>query len=250
MAILPINSISVMKNQSRSVNFQGHNRSEHERNQEDFSPKVRMSAVTVPVAVLMAMSPSLLNAKEPMRTLPMDNGINSELFEKAVEAEEPATYYSVPADYNQDIPNIGNWRRLKNKNILLHKEILGNGAKYHMLFAADKGANPNSVEYIYVIRDGAKGSDDFNVRPPEVTKFTYHNIGKDKEFCSVRVHESIIGPDGKENGTMIREIKIDDDAANQIIYLIAGETKWKDSTMLHIDQTTSPRIMEPKIVDD
>lgn len=249
MAILPINSISVMKNQNRSVNFQGRGRDENEGSKNGISQKAKMSAASVPVVVLMAMSPSLLNAKEPMKIMPMDNGINTEIFEKASEVDEPATYYSAPGDYNQSIPNIGTWRRLQNKKILLHKEILGNGTKYHMLFATDKGAAPNSVEYVYVIRDGSEGSDDFNVTPPEVTKLTYHNLGKDKEFCSVKVHESIIGQDGKQNGTMIREIKIDDDAANQIIDLIAGDTPWTNSTMMEVAETKSPKIMEPQILD-
>ena len=63
MAILPINSISVMKNQRNLISFSGNGREDEEKRKDKFSQKAKMSAASVPVVVLMAMSPSLLNAK-------------------------------------------------------------------------------------------------------------------------------------------------------------------------------------------
>lgn len=246
MAILPISSVSARQNRSSMVSFSG--KSEEDSSKIERLPKAS-AAKAVPVIVLMAMNPSLLNAKEPMKIVPMETGLNKEVLAQLPSEEIPdSTYMSTVSDYHKNIPGIGQWKYLRNHKILMHHIAQGNGTKYHMLFTTGPG-DKNSVTSIYFIRDGAKGSDDKTAHPPVVAKFYYHNLGPEKEFCSVKVIESIVDDNGRKNGTMIRQIKIDDDTANKIISLMAGEYPWKDNTMLGLHETKETRMMEPIIQD-
>lgn len=248
MAILPINSISVMKNQRNLISFSGNGREDEEKRIDKFSQKAKMSAASVPVVVLMAMSPSLLNAKEPMKVVPMNSGLNTELLAKAADTALKTTYISSPEMYNQNSEDYGNWASLENQDIQMHHLAIGNGTKYHLLFTKSPAAGVNDVNSIYIIKDGSKGCNNISVTPPVVNGLIYHNIGKDKEFCSVKVVEPILKGD-TEVGAMIREIRLDDDSANLIINLIAGDSKWKDNTLIGFHETTNPNLMSPQIND-
>lgn len=245
MAIVPINGISVRQNHRSMINF-GSKKSDS----SETVPQRTNSAMSVPVVVLMALSPSLLNAKEPMKVVPIDTGLNTELLAQVASTEVPkSTYVSEILDYNQDIPGVGQWKFFQHKKIQKHYIAQGNGTKYHMLFTSGPGDEKNSVSSIYLVKDGSKGSNDILAHPPTVHDFYYHNIGKDKEFCSVKVIESILDDNGKETGVMIRQIKLDDDSANWIIRLMAGELNLKDNTLLGVQEVRTAKLMEPIIQD-
>lgn len=245
MAIVPINGISARQNYRSMINF-----GSRKDDSDKAVPHKSNSAMAVPVVMLMAMSPSLLNAKEPVTVVPADKVLNTELLAQVPSSKAPkSTYMSDASEYNQYIPGVGNWRCFKNQTIQMHHIAQGNGTKYHMLFTSGPGDEPNTVSTIYLVPDGSEGSNDVIAHPPEVTRLILHNIGKGKEFCSAKVIESLLDKNGKENGTMIREIKLDDDSANLIINLLAGDLKWKDMTMLGIQETYSAKLMEPILQD-
>ena len=57
-----------------------------------------------------------------------------------------------------------------------------------------------------------------------VAELVYHNIGKEKEFCGIYTWCSLWDKDGAANIT--KEVRVTDDAANEIIDLLANDQKY------------------------
>ena len=84
-----------------------------------------------------------------------------------------------------------------------------------------------------------------SLNPPQVVKLVYHDTGKDSEFCGVVVRENHYTSKG-EFYNLDKEIMLTDNAANQIIDLLAGDSKWSNKTSIEYSTTTSPNLLPPK----
>lgn len=83
--------------------------------------------------------------------------------------------------------------------------------------------------------------------PPIVTGLVYHDIGKDKEFCSVEMIKTRY-----ENGEMFRyriRERIDDETAQLLIDFLAGETQWRNSTGIKFYVSDGIRLPDPELLD-
>ena len=58
--------------------------------------------------------------KEPMKVVPMNSGLNTELLAKAADTALKTTYISSPEMYNQNSEDYGNWASLENQDIQMH----------------------------------------------------------------------------------------------------------------------------------
>ena len=101
---------------------------------------------------------------------------------------------------------------------------------------------PNAVKGVYMIADGYKTN--LSIRPPMVTKVVYHNIGKDKEYCGIIVHEDQ-HKDGKYVATYIAEYKIPDNIANTLLAFITDNSKFKNKTPIGYAETNDTKCLFP-----
>ena len=83
--------------------------------------------------------------------------------------------------------------------------------------------------------------------PPIVTGLVYHDIGKDKEFCSVEMIKTRY-----KNGEMFRyriRERVDDETAQLLIDFLAGETQWRNSTDINFYVSDGIRLPSPELLD-
>ena len=78
----------------------------------------------------------------------------------------------------------------------------------------------------------------------------YHNLGEGKEFLGIRTRQYLYH-DKKDpeaiTGTLYREIRLDDRAAQYLLDLRTGDTKWNNKTDISFEVTNSPRVMIPEV---
>ena len=196
----------------------------------------------VPVVLMIAMSPAMMNGKTPIQYMPLDEGNMTEMFEQAPVETNDATYVARPEEFQQDYP-LG-VAYLSYEKIRQIVPAVGNGVKANIVLAtrsADK--TPNNVEYVYYIKNSYK-NDRCEV-PPVVRALIYHNLGPDKEYLGIEIKENFY-KNGIPDYYVVREVKLDDKSAQFLLDLQAGSTKWNDKTGIKFRETTNPNVQPPK----
>ena len=212
-----------------SINFRGNNNHKYKGDMEvapvitEYSaPKSSGMGKALPVVVLMAMQPSLLNAKLP---------------ENFNEIPETRTeYVTLPQAQQTENYPLG-WRIFSSglHQIRMCMPTTIGGRKFNLVFTSPQ-SKPNSVEDVYLVDASSKGSKVINEHPPEVDKFIYHDLGDpEKNFGSVRYSEDIIGPDGKAKYKGYGEFMLEEAAAQKIIDLLSNDTEWKNETIIPVE---------------
>ena len=198
---------------------------------------------TVPVVVLMAMNPSLLNADQI----------------RYFEPEQVVPEVVVPMSKNvpQNVSNPeGYIGTVINNRTIQHKEdVYIEGKKYTMIYV-DEGKsvreNKNVVNRIYLVPREYKP--DINPMthtaknsPPEVRAFVYHAIGED-HFCSVKLVELPSYDTNKKAKKM--ELRLPNEVANKIFALISGaderfgRTKNIENLFVRVDNADMDPVVE------
>ncbi len=236
MAVLPISSVNT---KNHTVSFQGRkktsvlNADEGKNNQPNTAGKM----VTVPVAVLMALATSSLNAKAPANQNFDKNIDQTELLAYTAQTDDYTPTKSVKTDdyyiYFNNLYKAGRVAKaleIPGKEpytmILLRDEPLGEGE-------ADCCDRIIMLPHKQVNRDN-KGN--FQ-EAPEITKFIYHDIGEENEFCGALVQRT------KRNGTNWStetfEIKLPTIAANLIMSILANDSDYVNFTDIKFEKTKS-----------
>lgn len=190
---------------------------------------------SLPVVVLLAMSPLNANAKTLNYTEPK---------------EFPTELVMLADTTNSDIIRKirPTWFKLRFGEIKFCTPVKGDGADYDMIYFT-----PSEVEHrdwiynVYLVERGKSYPKNLNGHPPLVTSLVYHNTGDGKEFCGAYVVETVYNDEFKQIGTRIREIVLNDDAANQIIDLITGTAKWGNATGIGFKEVNTADIPETKL---
>ncbi len=246
MAILPVSSINV--NSRNSVNFGN----KYENNYEEAPAKCRLGGAgkysTVPVIVLMAMNPSLLNsnaANLPEKAIE-PNVIEAQVPEYDADVDEAAYVMSPELDDVEQSYPFG-WRGLHYEKIQYSRAAQGNGMPHHMVYAnTNMHAKDNVVNAVYLIKDGTGDSKNISHNPPLVNKLIYHDIGEKDEYCGVYVAEEIYDSKGYAH-TLNREIRLDHDTAQELINLITDHSKWENKTRIAFIRTKNPDLTPRKV---
>jgi len=239
MVVAPVNNVN-LKSYRSNVHF-GHRVEDDEQDRVQHTPKKASNLVKVPVIVMMAMSPAMLNGIASAEA--QNNNLErTELLAMASPAQAPQRSSSTQNNYAYG------WSGIKTHQVRFAKDIVANGTGYKMVYTAHNNKNtaPKLVEYVYLIKNGTSCSQP-GAFPPEVKALVYHKLGKD-EFCGVRVREGIRKKDGTLTGEMEREIKLKDDDANLLIKLLAGTSGWTNKSYIVLEETTSPNVMAPRVI--
>lgn len=228
MAISPINSVSFRGVRNRNENNFEKAKEDSQNLGVRHSQTARMSAMSVPVVVLMAMNPSMLNAKEPVSFQPMVNGAPTEMY---VDAPKHSLEISELKE-TQEVPPYGDWACLKEtgNNVLFHKAFYRGKEKYHMLFL---GFPRNKEVYeILLVPEWMEPSKDPQTVPGKVIDLVHHKLDNGESFYSAYVSDGCDDETGKFSASVIHEITVPDHIAKEMLKLKNGETEFENHSVL------------------
>ena len=241
MAILPVSSVDF--NARSNVSFARKNDSEGAPADRGMTAPL---GKTVPVIVLMAMNPALLNSAATMSNLQGEEE-NPNLITMAEPAQnfeiDDATYVMQPEveEVQQNYPlNVAYFSQdAKIQQII---PCVGNGEKGNLVFAkSNYRGKDNEIHEIFYIKQSYK-SKALHGKPPWIVSLNYHNLGGEKDFMGALVIAQF--PDGSYQE---REVRLDDDSAQQIVNLLIGKTKWTNKTGIGYSETNSPELMRAQL---
>ena len=241
-AILPVSSVDF--NARSNVSFARKNDTEGAPTDRGMTAPLGKS---VPVIVLMAMNPALLNSAATMNNLQGEednpNLITMVEPEQNFEIDE-ATYVIEPQSgiSSQSVKKAPyGWEIFELDDIV--DTYHGHNAlgSFDMVYTNNRIDESGSISDVYIVRKSRDVSAKPEFHPPRVYKLMYHNIGKDKEFCGVITKEDLLDENGQYIGGIEKEIRLDDGTAQKLIDLITNHSNWKNSTFIKICETKSER---------
>lgn len=260
MAILPVSSANLDSN--NRVGFRGDMEvAPLKRVDSDMEGKARTSVgkyATVPVVVLMTLNPSLSaqaagnNAPEPKQItmeMPYAAPTHSEsaepMYDFASEAAALSAPESAPQTSSTEAPY--GWGYLNDYKILYSTNATGNGEKRYLVFEQDPLNENYEISTMYFIKAGSVGPK--YIAPPMIQELVYHDLGKNDEYCSVKVVGAII-KNGKDIGREYYEERIDDQTAQILIDILSYKSKWENRAGLKFSVTKDPNIADVKKIYD
>ena len=230
MAVLPINSVSVNANQ---YSFTG----KKDKNSHKANP-----LASVPVIIMLAMAP-MAEGKQPAQFVPIDSKQLTELVAQA-SAVAPKAYEYTQNPQKEAPLGIEYLVSQKAQKVL---PCLGNKQPANLLFTTSRGDDEeNRVTRIYYVENDYDKSQYKN--PPYIQSLIYHDLGE-KSFLGIKTIEYLDVWKGAdyELKIFIAEVKLDDEAAQYLIDFLAGDTNFKNDTDIKFEETTSPRVLPPKV---
>ena len=205
----------------------------------------------VPVIVLLAMNPATLSSAIPVMP-ETDNPNNIVMLAPEQKSVDKNTYVIAPElqDIQQINPPYG-WEHFRFGKIQHSSNVVVDG-KYNrdLVFytPVSMKRQGNVVGEVFIVDPNKPGGHSITPHPPKIEKIIYHDIGKDKEFCSVKTVESLVDDSGNYIGYAYRELRIDDDSANKLMALTLNKLEWKNATRIDFIVTKTADLAEPKIV--
>ncbi len=246
MAIVPINGVSVRKNHSNMVNFSGRN--EEKPSLDTRLPKAS-AAKAVPVIVLMAMNPGLLNTASAVSSAPLETEALTEMVAEnnRVSDVDESTYVmgmSGAQSLNNLTPGQRTYLKVHAKDIIYKKDA-GNGG----ILVFEKLLKDDEAKFINYL-PGDSNYDGSLSATPMVRLLIYHNIGKDKEYCGVLTRAYVKDPSYPKGGYYLdKEYRITDDVANDLIHLVTDDSEFKNTAKLKWLETTSPNLLPSEKIE-
>lgn len=241
MAVLPVSSVRF--NDSTAVNFGRRRNKESENKENNYKSQKASGMVTVPAALLLALATS---AYQPVSAQSTENRTKVEMASSVGQSPNSTTaprfqdvFHKLPY-YSAAIQM---YEMKMSLPVKTGSTLKGND---NLVYASCGNPNDNLVEYIFLIPDGYKETVDY-VDPPMVDALIYHNLGDpSKDFCGVAIEAS----SPQEDGTYRRltyEVRLNNETANMLIDLIAGDSKFRNAAGLRMIETTSPKLKPTKI---
>ena len=226
MAIAPVSQVSF-----NSVSFQSKDRNNKKHsNNIPQAPQRGTDISKLPLALLLAITPSVVNPAEPK---PFSDN------------PTPITLVDTPQE-PQDTPGPYGYESLKYETIVYTHKFHMNNGEYTMLFTSKY--DTNNVDFVYIIPKNSKGGKTIYDNPPRVRQLRYHNIGKDKEFCGAVIHKDAKSSETDEYvGTYMYELKLPDETAQKIIDLVTSHSRFNNCSIVNIAETNSPKLLESKV---
>lgn len=233
MAVLPINSVSVNANQ---YTFTG----KKDKNSHKANP-----LASVPVIVMLAMAP-MAEGKQPAQIMPIDSEHLTEVLAQA-NSVAPKAYEYTQSPQKEAPLGVEYFKRRPIAHIQTGTNGVGRTA--HIVFCPLGTSSEdlkNIISAIYYVDDNVVKYSTNN--PPIITGLVYHDIGKDKEFCSLKMIKTRYDKNGKMIRHLVHE-RIDDKTAQLLIDFLAGETKWRNSTNIKFYVSDGIRLPSPELLD-
>lgn len=204
------------------------------------------------IVAVVAMTPAMLNANEPVKAFPIDAEQLTEILATPNQEKEVSTINFHQAQQKQKkhpyLP--GGFAYLDMQEGFRAKM---DGVEMRIVLAKcdeSKNASPNQVDKIYFIPPNYKDENE-NHYLPEIIEFVYHDLPNGKEYLSVKTVEYVYKSDKdiKPIKALYKDVRINDRSAQYLLDLQTGDTRWKDATGIPFRVTSSPDTEPPHIVD-
>ena len=250
MVVMPVSVASTGFGANSYVNFSGQNRRKNNGDTEGSPIEYNRSSnnlAKVPVIVLMAMSPAMMNAKTPITNL-------SEMEEAKTEIIAPIPIDSEELDEMTTIaPDFSNPQNVQTKAPFGVAELIGRkiykaetfvskGQKYYIVYSGRQ--NSKYVNSVTVFPEGFRNENGKLL--PIVHELIYHDLGKGKEFCGVFVSADTVLKNGKVKNVR-EEIRLPNEVAQNLIDFMAGDTEMKNMSSISYSKTKSSQLRQTKI---
>jgi hypothetical protein len=211
----------------------------------------------IPILVLTAMNPSLSNAKQPMKVLPLCSEFTAETYApSSPEAATPHTIVYTKAQKGTK-PRFG----LSSLIVIRKSKIVKcNGETYNMVLAdkhpESNNYDPKSVDEVYLFKCDANGNIDNKYyktgikdsktnlyEAPCINSLIYHNLGGDKTFAGAEILEHRESPDILWGVLTKYEVRFDNDEdAQYLINFMSRETQWKYNMHINFIEKNTPEL--------
>ncbi|CCX62825.1 unknown [Bacteroides sp. CAG:598] len=203
--------------------------------------------VKVPVIVLMAMLPAMMNAKTPVTNLSETNGAKTEMVapilidsEELDEMTTIAPYFSNPQNAQTKAPF--GVTSLLGQKIYHYDTFMKDGKKHYIVYSSIR--TPDYVDKVSVFPEGFPNKS--GVLLPWVEELVYHNLGKGKEYCGIIVRSVNKLQNGRYK-TTYEEVRLPNEVAQNLIDLLADDSTMKNATSIKYSKTKSPNLRQTKI---
>ena len=229
MAITPINNISF----NNSITFEAR-RNQKEINTHNSTTQSKSNMmINIPVAVLMTLSPSLLNAQEPK----IEQKYTTEnIFDDTPKATNDKPFYLSPqyVTYSEDF-------KMDNKNYTIYYTDIGRNSV----------RDEFSVSEVFVIPEDFKliKHNGYNCNgPAQVTEIVLHETdNQSNNFLTVITTERTCDDSGKTCGSTIREMMLPAEIMEDLLNLYIGESEYGlYPEAIQFRTVKTNEIMEPK----
>lgn len=249
MVVMPVSMVNTGVS-ANNISFSGRNKRnvnvEAENSPVENSSKASKLA-KVPVVVMIAMSPAMMNGKLPAEGLPDMNGAKVEYVTPTPEMTEELLAMATPAEFeapqvnqaNSDPMGISEFRYKKIQQL----DSFNKNGKKHYIAYTTKRREPGEVQDVYLFPAGYK-SEPGKKFIPVVQKLIYHDLGSGKEFCGVVVATSVKNLQTNQYETSFEEVRLPDECAQHLIDLLANDTKWTNTTSIRYAETKSSKLQD------
>jgi len=152
---------------------------------------------------------------------------------------------SISYFYAQNLSDIAFFSTVK---VQATHDALGNEVKGKLVLTAPKGTTTNVVTDIFFVKHSYKDGNPHH-QPTHLYSLAYHDLG-DKEYLGIDVWDDIYynESDVAPNKHMDREIRLDDDAGQFLVYFMTSKTDWTDKTGMKFRETKEQRVKYPEVI--
>lgn len=250
MAVLPVSSLDLEKN---SVSFGKKRQTKNNVTAPNSNPSASKLAA-VPIVVMLTMNPSLLNAYDPETV----NGLNSN-------KEIPALVINPEQVNNIEAPQLPKVSRIEdlpeikaylneNKNFIIKKIPTKANGKDAIIVYEDYSKTGKQVNTVSLLTSDFKNYDYLpnNVRKPitapEILTIIYHDLGEDKEYCSVATFNVRYKYENGHNKryNLYKEYRISDEAANELLALTINKS-YSNLARVKFEETKNSNLAPDRI---
>lgn len=204
------------------------------------------------IVAVVAMTPAMLNANQPVKALPIDAEQLTEIIAAPRQEKEVSTINFHQAQQKQKKnPHLpGGGAYLDVQEII--PATIGGDSERIVFAKSDKSkfAAPNQVDVIYYIPHDFK-DENRNHYLPKIYELVYHNLPDGKDYLSVKTVEYVYRSDKdyKPIAAIYGDFRLDDVSAQYLLDFRTNDTKWKNATGISVMYTNSPDPEPPDIID-
>ncbi len=246
MIRMAVSGLGIDLDVNRYVNFAGQNSRKNNGDTEGSPVEYNRRSnnlAKVPVIVLMAMLPAMMNAKTPITDLSETNGAKTEMVAPIlIDSEELDEMTTIAPDFSNP-QNAQTKAPFGVTSLLGHKihhydTFMNNGKKHYIVYSGISNA-----DYVNKVSVFPEGFDSVKEKKllPYVRELVYHDLGKGKEYCGIIVITHQILKNGKSK-TIKEEVRIPDNCAQTLIDLLANYSKMENSTSIKYSETKSAQL--------
>ena len=241
MAILPVSSVDF--NARSNVSFARKNDSEGAPADRGMTAPL---GKTVPVIVLMAMNPALLNSAATMSNLQGEEE-NPNLITMAEPAQnfeiDDATYVMQP-ETARETQNSKNYILGPRRKALKVDQLKNFDDTYDIVYTSSSTFGEGAIEMIYFFENGEL---DYG-KSGRMDALVFHNLGKEEEYCGAYIIQPIYDNKNEYVRTIAYELELPNDIAQTIINILSDGDPWENKTPIKFIETKNKYTTPAKVI--